>query len=222
MKSILLSMLFLFSSITFISDSCLLFSNSIFAKVSLSSGSPANRSLFLFANRAYANVSLFELSTVWKNQNNEDVVLSDLKGSPTLITMMYTSCVHTCPMIVSKLEEINKQLKKAKLPPVKVVMASFDEKADTPEALKAYMKKRKLSEKDWTLLSPSSTSTARELSVLLGISFKKLDDKDFSHSNIITLLDKDGVAIAKIESLAADTKVFVEALKKQIQPKKKK
>lgn len=218
MKSILLSKVFLFLNTAFISGIFLFFSISAFLKVS---GAHVNSSMFLFADKAYASVSLFELNTVWKNQNNEDVVLSDFKGSPTLITMMYTSCVHTCPMIVSKLEEINKQFKKAKLPPVKVVMASFDEKADTPEALKAYMKKRKLSEKSWTLLSPSSTSMARELSVLLGISFKKLDDKDFSHSNMIALLDESGVVAAKIESLAADTKVFVEALKKQSDLKKK-
>lgn len=178
--------------------------------------------IFLFTTNAWANISLFELQTVWKNQNNEDIVLSDFKGSPTLVTMMYTSCIHTCPMIVSKLEDINKQLKKAKLPQVKVVMASFDEKADTPPALKAYMKRRKLSEKNWTLLSPTSANTARELSVLLGVSYKKLDDKDFSHSNVITLLDEEGVVIAKIESLAADNKVFIDALKKQNKTKRKK
>lgn len=174
--------------------------------------------LFIFVSMfvvpTYSSDSLFELKTVWKNQEGQEITLKDFKGSPTLITMMYTSCIHTCPMIVSKVSAINDEIKKAKLKSVKIVMASFDEKNDTPSALKKYMAKRKLSDKEWTFLSPQSQASARELSVLLGISYKKLDNKDFSHSNIITLLDKEGVPIAKIDSLASDNQVFVDALKR--------
>ena len=100
---------------------------------------------------------------------------------------------------------------------VKFVLASFDHKKDTPENLNDYMTKRKLSKDLWTFLSPSNEAAARELSVVLGISFKNIGDGDFSHSNVITLLDEEGVPVpgATIDSLSADSNVFTEALAKK-------
>ncbi len=166
--------------------------------------------LLLIVFSASANSSLYGLKTVWKDQNGQDKILKDFSGKPTLVSMVYTACAHTCPMTISKLEQIKKGLEKSGLKDFRIVLASFDDVKDTPAHLKEYMKLRKLEESQWTFLSPRSQKEAREMSVILGISFKKLSEGEYSHSNVITLLDKDGVPIAKIDNLAADLKVFEE------------
>lgn len=159
------------------------------------------------------DASIYGLKTVWKDQNNQSKILKDFSGKPTLISMVYTSCAHTCPMTISKIEEIKKDLEGAGLKDFRIVLASFDDSVDKPDHLKEYMKKRKLDPSTWTFLSPTSQKESRELSVLLGISFKKLGEGEYSHSNVITLLDKSGTPIAKIDNLSSDIKVFAEAVK---------
>lgn len=161
-----------------------------------------------------ADGSIYGLKTVWKDQNNQDKILRDFSGKPTLVSMVYTACAHTCPMTISKIEHIKKSLEKAGLRDLRIVLASFDDVKDTPDHLKEYMRSRKLADSQWTFLSPKSQKEAREMSVVLGISFKKLDEGEYSHSNVITLLDKNGVPVAKIDNLASDVKVFEEAVSK--------
>ena len=63
-------------------------------------------------------------------------------------------------------------------------------------------------------MAPRSDADARELAVALGISYRPVGKSDYSHSNVISLLDENGVVVAKIDSLSASTEVFVEAVKK--------
>ena len=161
-----------------------------------------------------ADSSIYGLKTSWTDQNGISRVLKDFSGGPVIISMVYTSCAHTCPMTISKIEQIKKNLEKSGLKDLKIVLASFDDVSDSPTNLKAYMQKRKLNDSQWTFLSPKSQKEAREMSVVLGISFKQLADGEYSHSNVITLLDKTGVPVAKIDSLSADLNVFDEAVLK--------
>jgi protein SCO1/2 len=169
--------------------------------------------LFVLLSMA-SESSIYGLKTKWKDHNKQVKIMNDFAGRPTLISMVYTSCAHTCPMTISKIEEIKKAMETAGLKDFRIVLASFDDVTDTPEHLKEYMLKRKLDESTWVFLSPNSQKDVRELSVILGISFKKLREGEYSHSNVITLLDKKGVPVAKIDSLSSDIKVFEDAVAK--------
>lgn len=164
---------------------------------------------------AQSLASLFDYKTVWRDQNNAQKKMQDFAKRPFLLSMVYTSCPHTCPMTITKIQQIKDLLEKNGHRDIGIVLASFDEVGDTPENLKAYVKKRKLDEKIWTFLSPVSQKEARELSVLLGISYKKLGEGDFSHSNVISLVNSDGKVVAKIDNLSADISVFRSALDKK-------
>ena len=156
--------------------------------------------------------SLYDYIKTWKNQNGEEITLSKFKGTYVLIGMVYTGCAHACPMTISKFQEIEKLLSGSNFRNFKFVLASFDIKKDTSKNLKAYMKKRKLDELKWTFLSTDKESTARELSLILGISYKDLGNGDFSHSNVITLLDPEGRIVHKIDNLNADISEFKAAI----------
>lgn len=158
--------------------------------------------------------SIYNVTSVWRDQNNKEIKLQEFAGQKIVIGMVYTKCPHACPLSISKIQEIEREVRKISSEKIKIVLASFDPKRDVPRHLKEYMKSRKLDESKWVFLSAPNDATARELSAVLGISYKELDDGEFSHSNVISLLDEQGVRIAKIESLTAEVEPIVKHFKK--------
>jgi protein SCO1/2 len=56
----------------------------------------------------------------------------------------------------------------------------------------------------------------RAIAAALGIRYRQLPDKSFSHSSVITLLDRDGVPAARTQVLAAEDPGFVASLRAQL------
>lgn len=185
---------------------------SLFALIILLS-LPFSQTVAKNAAEKWPSDSIYQIQSSWKNQNGEEVKLKSFAGEKIIIGMVYTKCPNACPMTIAKIKEIERALKDSKTQ-FKVVLASFDPEEDTPKHLKKYMQKSKLDEKKWVFLSAPNDATARELAVVLGINYKPIVGGDFSHSNILTVLDKKGTPLQKIESLSADVDPLVKALKK--------
>lgn len=171
----------------------------------------------LIPNTASANeesISVYELPTKWKSTDDKDTTIAVAKGSFVILGMVYTSCPHACPMTITKIQDIEKAVHDAGVKDLKIVLASFDVKRDRPAKLKKFQKTRNLDTEKWHFLAPQSEADARELAVALGISYKDIGNGDFSHSNVISLLDRNGVIIAKIENLNDSPTALVEAIKK--------
>lgn len=145
--------------------------------------------------------SLYQLTSVWTDQNAQPKRLKDFSGSPVIITMGYTGCAHACPLIISKIKSIEKELK---LKSYQIVFLSFDTIKDRPADLKKYLQKKELDPKFWHLLSATKEDTVREMANVLGINYKDVGDGDFVHSNVITALDKNGNVLARVDNLNAD------------------
>jgi protein SCO1/2 len=73
-----------------------------------------------------------------------------------------------------------------------MVLISIDPDRDTPEAMRKFMKERKLDPTRWILLS-SSSKNVRELAAALGYNYKKDKAMDFAHSMLTWIFDKNGV-----------------------------
>jgi protein SCO1/2 len=157
-----------------------------------------------FANDKIPKDSIFQVSSSWNDQNAKTIQLSNFQGQPIILTMVYLSCPHSCPMTVAKLQEIEKKIVAKGVSKYRFILASFDFENDRPAQMKIFMKKHKLDDSHWSILTGSKDEQIRELAVVLGINYKKLDDGDFSHSNVISLLDEDGRILTKSESLSAD------------------
>lgn len=169
-----------------------------------------------FAKKSeWPEMSIFHLSSGWKNETGKDFKLEKLQGKLTVMAMVYTTCKHTCPMITSKLIDIQRKIPKKLQKNVQLSLVSFDPERDTPEVLNSYKKKRNLGS-EWTLLTGSSAAI-RELAAVLGVNYKKEKNGDFSHSNIITLLNKKGEVVEQIPDLSKSTdklsKKIIELLK---------
>lgn len=165
--------------------------------------------------------SLKDLQSLWlSTENKETSVVSATANSYSLVAMVYTGCAHACPLTIAKMQSILKDFEKNKITNMKVVLASFDVKNDRPEKLKLYQIDKKLSFDQWKFLSAVSDDSARELSVVLGISYKDLGDGDFSHSNVITLISPQGEILSSINNLNANSESLISAYQKHIKAKR--
>jgi protein SCO1 len=155
--------------------------------------------------------SVFNSRSEWRDTSEREVKLNEFSGSKVIIAMAYTSCTYSCPLTISKLKEIETGLIAKGMKDFKIVLASFDPQRDNPANLLKYSKKRKLSSR-WVLLSPHSDKDVRELSALLGITYKQDKQGDFSHSNVISYMDEQGVVRKTLVGINADARPFIEGL----------
>lgn len=145
--------------------------------------------------------SIYMLTDSFETQNKDEIVLSKFAGKPTVVGMIFTHCDYACPRLVADIKNINKLLD-AEEGKVNYVLISFDTERDTPEVLKKYAENLKL-DQDYTLLH-GSEEAVRTLSVLLNVQFQKDAERNFSHSNIISVLDKEGLLVTQKEGLEAN------------------
>ncbi len=183
-----------------------LFLGLFFSLVLVGAGAPQKSEQQVFPEQ-----SIYHLTATWKTQDGVATKVGLKQGSLVLIGMIYSGCPHACPMTITKLQRIEKDLESRGVKSFQVILASIDVKKDTPKQLKKYMRSRSLDENRWTFLSPTKESHVRELAAVLGISYRALPGGEYAHSNIMTLLDSSGVPIAKIENLSSDHAPIVEA-----------
>lgn len=140
---------------------------------------------------AFVTDSIFHLETRWIDADGATHSLAQaLSGQPTVAAMIYTSCGHACPVIVSDMMKIRQTLN-ASQAGVRFVLFSFDPERDTPARMQDYQGEQGIGE--WTILAPADPGAERELAAALGVRFKPIPGGDFAHSNLIFILDANGV-----------------------------
>ena len=157
--------------------------------------------------------SIYQLTDSFQTQNNKSVTLSFLKGKPTVLGMIFTHCDYACPRLTADIKNIEEKLKPGD-DKINFVLVSFDTKRDTPTQLKKYASELNL-DKNWTLLH-GSEEAVRTLSVLLNVQFVKDAAGNFSHSNIISVLDPSGMLQFQKEGLEADHTATINTIKSLI------
>jgi len=130
--------------------------------------------------------SVYDLPGRWLDQSGAERSLATLRGAPVLLAMVYTHCTATCPLAVAELKRIA-----ASDATVRFVLVSLDPARDDPAQLSAFARRLELDPARWTLLT-GSDGDLRELAATLGVRYRQVTPQDLSHSNLITLLDRDG------------------------------
>lgn len=134
--------------------------------------------------------SLYQTTSRWIDQTGEMRELQSFRGKPVVLTMFYAHCLAACPVTIDVMRQIDEKLG-ATRDRVQFVLVTFDSARDNVETLHAYSKKRDLPAPHYRLLRGEIDDTL-ELAVLLGIKFKKMPDGEFSHSNVVIVLDSEG------------------------------
>lgn len=160
-------------------------------------------------------LSIYNLPSTWTTQNNENIELEDLRGNVLVMVMIYTSCKAACPRLVADMRNIEKQVPEEDLEKVKFIMVSIDPETDTPARLKKFSKENEMGDDHWMFLRGTPEDT-REFAAVLAVSYKKISPIDFSHSNIISVFDEDGVLVHQQEGLGVDNKETIASIHEEV------
>ena len=145
-----------------------------------------------------ANSSIFLLDSKWQNQDAEELQLKDLKGKNLVMVMIFTSCRTACPNLVSDMKKVHDKIEKNKLKDTSLVLISIDPANDTPEVLKKFAAERNMDSQPWIFLRSDEEST-REFANVLAVKYKKISPIEFSHSNIISVFNRNGELVSQEE-----------------------
>jgi len=136
---------------------------------------------------AYGTVPGFQLT----NQNGQPFGSAQLSGKIWIADFIYTTCPGPCPMISSRMSELQKPLQKTD---VHLVSFSVDPEKDTPEVLRGYADKLQAESGRWDFLT-GAKSVIYELSHD-GFKLAVSDGNDAQripvHSTRMVLVDRHG------------------------------
>ena len=138
--------------------------------------------------------------------------LHDLRGKPLVLSLVYTSCYHICPMTIRHLSKVvNKARDAFGEDSFNVALLGFDAQNDTPQAMLHFAKKQGVADAGWRLLS-ADPDTVNAFSEELGFAFFT-SPNGFDHIVQATIVDADGRIYRQVYGEVFDTPLLVEPLK---------
>jgi len=148
---------------------------------------------------SYGTVPSFQ----FVNQNGQSFGSAQLAGRIWIADFIYTTCPGPCPMISTRMSELQKPLEKTD---VHLVSFSVDPEKDTPQVLRGYADKLQAEPKRWDFLT-GPKSAIYKLSHD-GFKLAVSDGSDAQgipvHSTRMVLVDRHGEIRGFYEATAAD------------------
>ncbi len=145
------------------------------------------------------------------NSDGKQVRMSDLRGKPLVLSMIYTSCYQICPMTTRHLANIVEKAREALGPKsFSVAVVGFDTRFDTPEAMQHFADKQGISGKDWNLLSVAQKDIA---ALMKDVGFVYYSSSNgFDHIIQATIIDSDSRVYRQVYGQTFDTPLLVDPL----------
>lgn len=152
--------------------------------------------------------SVYQLGSTFTDQHGRPFELGSTRGHPTVVLLFYGTCEAACPILIEDVMHVDEALPEGVRANVRYTLVSFDPENDTPERLLALAREKHMDEARFRLVT-GRPSDILSLAVVLGVQYTKRGEGDFSHSNVITLLDRDGVIATKLDGLHQANEAFV-------------
>jgi protein SCO1/2 len=165
------------------------------------------------ASAPFTDRSIYQLESKWTSDLGREVPLGILRGHLQVVAMFFTTCESSCPIIVDDMKRLQQALPEKLRDKVDFLLISFDSERDTPEVMHAYREKMRLPTEHWTLLR-GRVDDVRELAALLGVNFQKDARGQFMHSNIITVLNREGEVVHQQTGIHGEPLPTIQALER--------
>lgn len=137
------------------------------------------------------------------NQDAQPFGSEQLAGKIWIADFIFTSCPGPCPIISTRMSELQRPLEKSD---VHLVSVSVDPEKDAPEVLRAYAEKLHVQPKRWDFLTGSRAaiySLSRD-GFKLGVSDGSDEEGIPVHSTRFVLVDRRGTIRGYYDALAPD------------------
>ena len=146
-----------------------------------------------------------------QTQDGKTLDLADPVRRWRIITMFYATCTMACPLAITALSHIDRQLSADERSRLEVLMVTFDPVRDTVAVLRGVAAEHHLDNKRW-LLARSTPGEVRWLSARLDIPYRRLPDGSFNHASIFILQDPSGRELARTTATGIPDSEFVAAI----------
>jgi cytochrome oxidase Cu insertion factor (SCO1/SenC/PrrC family) len=134
------------------------------------------------------------------NQDGIELSMEQLKGSPVILTVIYTTCPDACPLVLYNRDKIQKTLEPAIGEGATFLGVSADPVNDTPEVLKEYITKLGLNPVKLHFLTGSTEAIRKVLNdyrIRIRVDAEK--GTVLGHSVMAYAIDADGIVQKAVE-----------------------
>jgi len=177
------------------------------------SSSVLDREEALRVSQAAIGQSLSDLRFI--DSSNKSVRVSDFRGAPLVVNLVYTSCYHSCSVSTRYLGEIVDVAREALGDEsFSVATIGFDSANDTPERMAIYARRQGIDMPGWAFLSADAETTGaavRELGFTYAAS-----PKGYDHMAQVTIISGDGTIYRQIYGDRFEPPALVEPLKELV------
>lgn len=140
------------------------------------------------------------------------VRLTDFAGTPLLISLVYTSCYHSCPVTTRRLKQAVAEAR-AVLgdDSFQVVTIGFDVAHDSPARMRVFGREQGLDPRGWLLLSASPAVIPRILAEVGFVHYPS--PRGFDHIAQVTVVGRDGIVYRQVYGESFELPQLIEPLK---------
>jgi protein SCO1/2 len=151
----------------------------------------------------------------FRDTTGQNFELDSLKGRPLVISLIYTSCHHVCPIITANIER-NADIAQEALgeDAFSIVSIGFDWQVDTPDRMRMYASAKGIDTAGWHFLSGDEESV-KAISKDLGFQFFPAP-QGFDHLSQTTIIDAEGRVYRQVYGQDFNAQLFVEPLKELV------
>lgn len=149
------------------------------------------------------------------DRSGRTVRLSDYRGKPLVISMIYTHCPFICATTTRSLSALKSSQAAFGEDSFGVLTVGFDTENDTPEAMDDFAQRMGVDLKNWEFVS-SDPETIKKLSKDLGFTFFPTDEGGFNHITQTTFVDTQGKVYRQIYGEEFANKTLLEPLREMI------
>ncbi len=146
------------------------------------------------------------------SRDKQVVRLSDFRGKPLVVNLVFTACTESCPVVVQTLARAVQIAEDALgADGFSVVTIGFDSDHDTPRRMHAYAESQGIDAPNWRFLSADAGTIDRLLGDLGFVYFPS--PRGFDHLAQTSVLDGDGRVYQQVYGDNFDPPALVEPLK---------
>lgn len=151
-----------------------------------------------------------------RDTNGQPFDLTQLRGKPLVVSMIYTSCHHVCPAITRNLgDTIDVAWEALGEDAFTVISVGFDWRVDTPERMRQFAAGLGLADvPNWHFLA-TDAGVVDQLSDNLGFIYYP-SAKGFDHLSQATVVDAEGRIYRQVYGVDVETTALVEPLKELV------
>lgn len=140
------------------------------------------------------------------------VSLSDYRGKPLVVSLVFTACAESCPLLIETLHRGVAEAREALgQESFQVITVGFDYEADSPERLASFARQHGIDDPEWAFLSGDHAAID---SLVADLGFLRVSSsRGFDHLAQVSILDAEGRVYHQVYGDDFPVQALVEPLK---------